>query len=364
MLKLPKPLKIIIGALLATVMLVLAVGFFLANISILRIPSSIDYKVDEIRAMWERDNGPVVNGIDIDYSYYSPVEHGAPADEKYPVVVVMAGALEGLQEGLDLVANMLASWSAPEYQERFENGGAYIYIARAPEEDWLYWDSPKLTPSLKASIDDFCKKHPSIDTEQIHVIGWCLGGDGAINLSTSYPNDFATTMIMCPSRGLNQSEAEALKNMPVWFMGSETDSYSSYEKCILDSYKLLVSVSNRKEDIRLTSCSSAPDVPLLGDKPFLYNHNLWANLSVDMETTDPEYTDLKTVDGNGKEVENLSAIGWVSSHNIADGREASSERETSSEEYKRFNAWWNFRLSFKSGLMRLMLNSFEILGWI
>ena len=94
---------------------------------------SISKGVDSLRTLWSRDNGPMVNGHDIDYSYYSPVANGKSANKKYPLVVIMAGALEGLVEGFELTANALASWTTDEYQSRFHNGAAFLLIGRAPE---------------------------------------------------------------------------------------------------------------------------------------------------------------------------------------------------------------------------------------
>lgn len=337
----------------------------LSNISLLDIPRSIDYKTDEIRASWSRNNGPEFNGTSIDYSYYSPIENGAASDKKYPLIVIMAGALEGLQEGFELIANSLAAWSTAEYQSRFKDEGAYLLIARAPEENWTYWDSSELTPSLKAAIDDFCSQNPNANTDRIHIIGWCLGGNGAINLASSYPNDFATATIMCPNRAITEGEAEALKNMPVWFIGSETDTYSNFKKTILKSYNLLSGISNRKEDIRLTSYSSAPDVTLLDSIPFIFNHNLWDNLVTDLQINETDYPDMKTVDGNGSSVENPSSISWIDSFNITDGRDISAARDTYSFSYKIHKF---FHEDIKGGLnacfMRFILNVFSILGWI
>lgn len=345
--------------------LLLCAILVLANVSLLKIPSSIDYRIDDVRATWSRGNGPEVNGIDIDYSYYSPIENGASPEKKYPLIIIMAGALEGLQQGFELVANAMPKWTTPEYQSRFEDGSAFLFIARAPEEDWLYWDYSKLTPSLKAAIDGFCNQNLNIDTNRIHVIGWCLGGNGAINLATTYPNEFASTTIMCPDRAISENEAQALKNMPVWFMGSETDTYSNYKNCILKSYNRLCEVSNRKNDVRLTSYSTAPDVPLLEWIPFIFNHNLWDNLANDMPSTNSKYPDMKTIDGNGNTIENSSAISWLNSLNLDDTREDSEARDTESFSAKiRFFFGENIKVFLKSRLMRLLLNTFTLLGWI
>lgn len=351
--------------LFAVIALIICAVLILANVSFLSIPKSIDYRVDELRSLWSRGNGPEVNGADIDYSYYSPIENGASADKKYPLIIIMAGALEGLQEGFELVANTVALWTDSKYQSRFENGNAFLFIARAPEEDWTYWDSSELTPSLKAAIDDFCDKNANVDTEKIHIIGWCLGGNGAINLATSYPNEFASSIIMCPNRAISENEAQALKNMPVWFMGSESDTYSNYKRNIIKSWNLLSEVSNRKNDIRFTSYSSAPDVTLLDTIPFILNHNLWNNLAEDMHAEKSDYPDMKTIDGNGNTLNDPYAISWIDSFSLDDGRENSDARETDSFNYKFRNFFQEKVKGFvRAKLMKMMLNIFSLLGWL
>lgn len=326
---------------------------------------SIEKGVAELRTLWSRDIGPEKNGIDIDYSYYSPIENGASADKKYPMVIIMAGALEGLEEGFELEANNMPKWTAEEYQSRFENENAFLFIARAPEESKLYWDSSSITPSLKAAIDEFCVEHKNVDTDKIYIIGWCLGGNGAINLATSYPNDFAATIIMCPNRAITKNEAYALKNMPVWFMGSKTDTYANYATCILKSFNSLREVSARRADVRLTSYRSAPDVTLLDWIPFIFNHNLWDNVADDLHTTEFEYPNMETVDGNKNAVENPYVIKWFDFFSLADGRAESTARDTSRFDY-RINVLFNERhkTAIRAKMVEIMLDIFARLGWI
>ena len=95
-------------------------------------------EADFLRDLWNRGEGPEVNGIDIDYSYYSPVENGADSEKKYPLVIIMAGALEGVVQGFELTANALALWTAERFQKRFHNENAFLLIGRAPEEQKPY----------------------------------------------------------------------------------------------------------------------------------------------------------------------------------------------------------------------------------
>ena len=107
---------------------------------------------DKYRNLWKRDNGPLVNKWDIDYSYYSPVDYGADKNKKYPLCIFLVGALEGAVEGLEIQANEIPLWCDEKYQSRFHNEASYIMIPRAPEEDGIYWDQSCLVDSLKETI--------------------------------------------------------------------------------------------------------------------------------------------------------------------------------------------------------------------
>ncbi len=331
----------------------------LSNISLLKIPPSIDYKIDEIRTRWSRGCGPEVNGFDIDYSYFSPVENGADKNRKYPLIIVTAGLLNGIQEGFELIANAIAEWSTDEKQAKFNGGNAYLLIARAPEEKWRYWNCSLLTPALKAAIDDFCKANSeNINTDEIHLFGWCLGASGAINLSSTYPNDFATLSFLCPNRAVTEDEAAALKNMPIWITGAKSDTYSNYKKNVLKSYERITKASNRPEDIRFTSYDKAPDIFLLDRFHFIHNHGLWYNLLCDLKTEDPSFTDMQTLDGNNNIIEKPSAIAWLNSHNLSDQRKPSEARKVNQTLKEKYDVY------IKERLVKLMLNVFVLHGWL
>lgn len=294
----------------------LATCLLAVSFSFMTSAMSINMGTDALRTLWSRGNGPMVNDWDIDYSYYSPVENGADNSKKYPLVVIMAGALEGLTEGFELTANSLATWTAEEYQSRFTNGGAFLLIGRAPEEDELYWDSAKIMPSFKAAIDDFVSKNPNVDTDKIYIVGWCLGGTGAINLMTLYPDFFAASIIMCPSRALTMGEASILKDKPVWLMGCKLDSYVNYSSVILPSWINLKTKSNRKSDLRFTTSMNAPGVSMADLFPFILNHNMWENVAYDMHFTGYGYYKIKSYDGNGKKLDDPYAISWLTSFSL------------------------------------------------
>lgn len=325
---------------------------------------SISEGTPALRTLWARDNGPEKDNCDIDYSYYSPIENGADKTKKYPLVVIMAGALEGLQEGFELEANSLASWTAEEFQSEFNNGAAFLIIGRAPEEDSLYWDSSKLVSPFKAAIDDFCEKNKeNIDMSRIYVIGWCLGGNGAMNLATNYPNFFAAAMIMCPNRAITVNEAKLLENMPVWVQGCKKDSYSNFYLYVQTTWNRISRYSKCKDKLRFTTYDEAPDVYLLQTYKFIENHNLWDNLAYDMHCSDDrfKYSGMETTDGNKNIIADPYAISWLTSQ-TNDNRSEPTDGGTPGKVYKFF--FEEIKTLIRSKYFELLLGYFAKKGLI
>ena len=337
------------------ILIMLCLCFALGAFAVIGGAMSINEGVDSLRTLWSRGNGPKVGKWDIDYSYYSPVDNGADPSLKYPLVVIMAGAGEGDHEGLELQANNMPKWTADEYQQRFTNGASYMFIARAPEEDGLYWDSRDVIPSLKAAVDDFCAKNPNVDTNRIYCIGWCLGGTGVIELTSAYPKDFAAAVIMCPNRSLTSAEVNSLKNTPVWYMGCTADTYSLYSTCVKSSWNALTKASECRGDLRLTSCSKAPDVYLAIGVKFIGNHNMWENAAEDMHYMGSGYADLKTVDGDGNEISDPYLISWLCSF-TSENKQADGKTDNSG------SAAQKIRNFFRNIIFKFLTIIYKLLG--
>lgn len=272
---------------------------------------SKDSGLKALRAQFSRDKGPSKNGYAIDYSYFAP-ESEENDDAKFPLVIIMAGAREGEYKGKELLANDYAMWSSQEYQKRFLNcGGGYILIARAPEENLLYWDSQTLVEPLKAAIDDFLVKHLNVDTNRIVLIGWCLGARGVVNQACTYPEFYSAAVIMVPNFALSESQAQKMQDIPVWLHGCKKDSYADYERCIEPSWSRLVATASDRSKRLFTCYDEAVNTT------FFFNHNVWLQGSYDMHYTGSGYKGMKTVDGNGKEVSTQSGmISWISMWNM------------------------------------------------
>ncbi|MBR3768428.1 MAG: hypothetical protein IKL10_09365 [Clostridia bacterium] len=262
-----------------------------------------------IRAQWSRGEGPKKDGYDIDYSFFSPIANGSSDEKEYPLLVILPGFGESTYEGEELTANEFPLWSSKEYQEKFYNGGAYIIIARAPEEAALFWDSALPIPALKAAIEDFCVENRNVDTNRIYVMGWSLGATGATRLTANYDNFIAAALIFSPIYAMSNKEADACRNKAVWLFGCKKDSIAIYDLYTKASWNNLLDNSLDYSKIRFTTTETAPNTPML------LHHNTWDLALRDM-TDNGGCTGVNTIDGYGDVIVNPSVIEWLSEQSL------------------------------------------------
>lgn len=303
---------------------------------------SFNSGIEQLRSQWYRDCGPYAGGFAIDYSYYSPVIDGADTNKKYPLFVVIAGKGEGEAPGTELTSNTFAYWSSAEFQSIFHNGAGYLLIARAPEEKLLYWDNDLILPGLKAAIDDFVERNSlTVDTDRIFILGWCLGGSGAIKMVINYNDYFAGAVIISAPYAISDSQIKAFKNTAVWLFGCEKDSYSWYATYTVPNWEKLKKVAKDKSKIRFTKCSSAPHAGAL-----LY-HNMWRMVTVDMQA-DAGCEEVMTFDGYGNSIEKPEVINWMSCQSLVKGGENTCSCQCHSK-----NGWIHFLWFIRSVFYRL-----------
>ena len=335
-------------------------------------------KHDKYRALFKRDNGPLVGDWDIDYSYYDPTDYGADTDKTYPLVVILAGALEGWKEGIEIAASEMPLWADEKYQSRFFNGHAFMLVARAPEEDSLYWDQSCLVESLLAAILDFCEKHPSVDRTRIHLIGWCVGSLGVMNLASSYPEQFASAVMMAPSRAINKSEAARLREMPVWIMSGLYDTHALYHLYTAPTWARLKTYALDARRLRLTTFRRAVDVNFVPQVPIVGNHNFWDWASEDCHFegenghgVDHEYIltgtykGVKTVDGADSVIEDPYLIAWLNEQ-TNEGRSVIRDPRRNVRPSERWNSFFHETIGHNSRLLvfKCVIAIYRQLGWM
>ena len=274
------------------ILTVIASAFISAN------AMSVNSGLDALRGQWSRSAGPSAAGISLEYSYFVPASKAA-----CPLVVLLGGAGEGTPSGQELKANEFAIWSSDEYQAKvFDADGMYMMILKAPEP--VYFDTCPTAPVYSA-VRDFISKH-NVDTSRVIVGGWCLGATGAARLATEHPDLVSGLMLFSGRTVLTPAEARTLKDTRVWLFCSKADTYSVYATFTLPSWNNMVSAASDKNNIRLTSSDTAPRADLI------FNHRMWRLAEYEFSPAVlGQYTNLKTIDGNGNTIASPSVISFM-----------------------------------------------------
>ncbi len=270
---------------------------------------ALSYKAgtDALRKQFSRGQGPGKERTRIDYSFYSPVK-GKNDKTKYPLMVIIPGQGENKNPGDELQMNDFCTWSADEYQKRFEGThGAFIMIARAREENLLSWNQPVLTVPLDDAIEDFANKHQNVDKSRIYIYGWSYGGMAALRAVIERPDMFAGVIAACPTILLSEEHAEKLKNTAVWMVASKSDTIAPYSAITYPTWERIKQYHIRKDNIRFTTYEDAPNTDNI------LNHNGWREMIHDFDKNIDGYSGRKTVDGNGNEVSLKGGmLNWMS----------------------------------------------------
>lgn len=274
--------------------------------------------------------GPMVNGYEIDYRYYSPVKEfpekeaeETTAEEteeekdtqeettKYPLVVWLHGHSFGQFDGYQIKKVPITNWTSDEYQARFGDcGGAYIMAARAPEDDGISWNEDLLKP-LKFAIDDFILKNSdTVDTSRIYIGGFSLGGEMAFRMCMAYPEMFAALFPICPYIRINSSQARTFSQVPVWIVSGRNDVLVSYSGKTLRNWNAVISTTAVAESCRLSTLTDVcePDGSLAPSA-----HYSWIAVCNDMfSRSNGAYPDMTTVNGLGETVTLTYPDGMIS----------------------------------------------------
>ncbi|MBQ6264666.1 MAG: hypothetical protein IJK60_04380 [Clostridia bacterium] len=276
---------------------------------------SINSGLTALRGQWSRSEGPSAGGMSLEYSYYVP-----SVQEPCPLVVLLGGAGEGTPSGNELKANKFANWSSDEFQSRAAGaGGMYILILKAPEP--VYFDTCPLAPMF-AAIKDFAEKH-NVDKRRIAVGGWCIGASGAARLAVNHPDFFSGLILFSPRTIITDSEAKTIRNMKVWILACDGDTYSPYLTYGYPSWQSVARNTANKASVRCTTCTTAPRAALL------LNHETWRLAEYDFSSSVlGDFTNLKTVDGYDNTVGNPSMISFMTAYRSG---EEPSETQTETE---------------------------------
>ncbi len=271
-------------------------------------------QVEALREEFVKGEGPVAGDYSVDYMYYSPAKSGD--SKKYPLVVWLHGLGDGNYSGEQIGKNYVAFWASDEFQSRFGSvDGAFILCARSREELGNTWDNSMILP-LRAAIDDFIAKNKNnIDLSRIYIGGYSMGGKMVYKMAVAYPEMFAAIFPICPAWSPSKTQAELIKDIPVWITSSSKDPIVNYKNSVVPGWNNVCAATAVAADCRFTTLGTAR----LGDgTPCKSNHYAWFAVNNDMFGYDDKaYPDSSTVDGTGKIVELTSPngmISWLYSH--------------------------------------------------
>ena len=179
---------------------------------------------DALIAQWDKGES---HGFD--YRAYSPVKDESDT-VKYPLVVMLHGKYSGTNEGEQLTSSNFYNWSSTEYQSRFkDSGGAFILMPRTPGGDGKTWANTSYHSDLMNLIKDYISAHAdNIDTSRVYLMGWSMGGAGAISVASDNPDFFAAAVIMAPFDSVTKAQVEALRYTPIWLVTCTKDTTASY----------------------------------------------------------------------------------------------------------------------------------------
>ncbi len=302
-------MKKLISALLCILLLISAVS---VSLSASAVDVSLSQGKDALIAQWEKGNG---RGFD--YRAYSPVKDQEDAT-KYPLVVMLHGKYSGTSEGEQLIGTKFYNWSSSEFQARFKNTeGAFILMPRTPGGDGNTWANTSFHSDLMALIRDYIATHAdNIDTSRIYLVGWSMGGAGAITVAANNKNFFAAAVIIAPFDSVSKAQAEALRYTPIWLVTCTKDTTASYVTFAKPFWNSIKDFTEIPSYCRITTFSK-------------YNYydsgHHYTNMAVAEDLLNqPSDCGMKTENAKGQKIttsESESIITWLSSQKLGEAKE-------------------------------------------
>ena len=253
-----------------------------------------------------------------DYVYYSPVR-GANDNARYPLFIWLHGAGSGGEKRQQIAWYDIVRFASDEYQQRFEQGGCYVFAPRDPGVVMSSWEAND-TSTLKSTIDEFISSQKGhIDMDRIYISGYSTGGSMVWNMATAYPNFFAAVI---PGSALLQpstTSMQLLKDVSVWIFCCDKDPYVSAQTVSAKPvFNALKSVTNRPQGVRISVFSQAvlPDYSKKhenGAVAWDCEHYTWMAITNDMHMYDGTvYAHQTTTDGTGKTISFPTEGGFIS----------------------------------------------------
>ena len=204
--------------------------------------------IDEFRLERHIDNSVEDKQYNfVDYAFYSPKEDG----RKKPLIIFFHGMGEGgtrdlKNQGVQMYAYQEEAFAEKEIQD-IMGGGAYVLLPQSPDR----WPTNGFTEEtaylqvVKNLIDTVIAENKDIDTNRIYIGGLSMGGFMACRMIINYPEMFAAAFPCSQAYAITESDAEKLKDLPVWVSCSEVDGTCAMDPYTYASYVKLKEAGNK-----------------------------------------------------------------------------------------------------------------------
>ena len=169
---------------------------------------------------------------------YLPDNYESQSEKKWPVLIYLHGAdarsfhlHKVKQEGVPYV---------------LRTGTKLPFVVAAPlclPDDW--WNSPGSSGRMNAFLDHLLESY-RVDSRQIYLTGWSMGGAGTWKIASDYPHRFAA---IAPLSGKSQTAYTAtLQTTPIWAWHGAEDKIVP----VSEAQKMVDVLKKNGGDIRLT----------------------------------------------------------------------------------------------------------------
>ncbi|MEE0981817.1 MAG: prolyl oligopeptidase family serine peptidase, partial [Acutalibacteraceae bacterium] len=201
-------------------------------------------------------------------------------------------------------------WASSELQNRFDEKGAFILLPRAPEDKLVYWGET-LIESLRAVIDDMIAKHGDhIDTTKIFIGGSSAGGEMTWKMISSFPEYFAGAFPIASTGTVSETDTLYCSDVAIWMISSKKDPVVNYNLVTLPLWSNVIKNNNNPANCRLSVFENVVE-PAGGSASD--NHHMAKVVTYDFHMLDGStYPNVRTIDGNQKEVKLVSPNGMIS----------------------------------------------------
>jgi predicted peptidase len=147
--------------------------------------------------------------VKFDYLLYLPEDYSKDPNKKWPFILFLHGAGE---RGTNV--NRVAATGLPK---NLQDKKDFPFIVVSPQcpvtSGWRPFD-------LNALLDDVLVRY-RVDPDRVYLTGLSMGGFGAWELVSTYPQRFAAVAPMCG--GGNPTSVRRLRNLPFWVFHGDAD---------------------------------------------------------------------------------------------------------------------------------------------